>query len=94
LERLLPLDLENLLKMTVYVPFLSDDLMDSNYIWCTDVSWRDAGVLILIFFFFFFEGGIAFSYMFSFLRTAETISLNLGRNEILMILYKCCCISK
>jgi hypothetical protein len=37
---------------------------------------------------------IAFSYIFNFLRTAETISLNLGRNEALMIPYKCCCISK
>jgi hypothetical protein len=36
----------------------------------------------------------AFSYIFNFLRTAETLSLNLGRNEVLMILYKCCCISK
>jgi hypothetical protein len=36
----------------------------------------------------------AFSYIFNFFRTAETISLNLGRNEVLMIPYKCCCISK
>jgi hypothetical protein len=36
----------------------------------------------------------AFSYTFNFFRTAETISLNLGRNEVLMIPYKCCCISK
>jgi hypothetical protein len=30
------------LKMTVSVHFLSDDLMDANYIWYTDVSWGDA----------------------------------------------------
>jgi hypothetical protein len=36
---------------------------------------------------------VAFSYIFNFLRTAETISLNLGRNEVLMIPYKYCCIS-
>jgi hypothetical protein len=38
LEKLFPLDLENFLKMTVSVHFLSDALMDSNYIWYTDVS--------------------------------------------------------
>jgi hypothetical protein len=38
LEKLLPLDLENLLKMTVSVHFLSDSWMDSNDIWYTDVS--------------------------------------------------------
>jgi hypothetical protein len=38
MEKLLPLDLENFLKMTVSVHFLSDGLMDSNYIWYTDVS--------------------------------------------------------
>jgi hypothetical protein len=38
LEKLLPLDLENFLKMTVSVHFLSDGLMDSNDIWYTDVS--------------------------------------------------------
>jgi hypothetical protein len=32
------LDLVNFLKMTVSVHFLSDGLMDSNYIWYTDVS--------------------------------------------------------
>jgi hypothetical protein len=37
---------------------------------------------------------VAFSYIFNFLKTAETISLNLGRNEVLMIPYKCCCILK
>jgi hypothetical protein len=37
---------------------------------------------------------VAFSYIFNFLRTAETISLNLGRNEVPMIPYKCCCITK
>jgi hypothetical protein len=37
---------------------------------------------------------VAFSYIFNFLRAAETISLNLGRNEVLMIPNKCCCISK
>jgi hypothetical protein len=30
--------LENFLKTTVSVHFLSDGLMDSNYIWYTDVS--------------------------------------------------------
>jgi hypothetical protein len=30
MEKLLPLDLENFLKMTVSVYFLSDGLMDSN----------------------------------------------------------------
>jgi hypothetical protein len=55
LEKLLPLDLENFLKMTVSVHFLSDGFMDSNYIWYTDVSWRDAGILIFIF--FFLRGG-------------------------------------
>jgi hypothetical protein len=38
LEKLLPLDLENFLKMTLSVYFLSDGLMDSNDIWYTDVS--------------------------------------------------------
>jgi hypothetical protein len=38
LEKLLPLDLENFLKMTVSVHFLSDGLMDSNYVWYKDVS--------------------------------------------------------
>jgi hypothetical protein len=38
LEKLLPLDLENFLKMTVSVLFLNDGLMDSNYIWYTAVS--------------------------------------------------------
>jgi hypothetical protein len=38
LEKSLPLDLENFLKMIVFVHFLSDGLMDSNYIWYTDVS--------------------------------------------------------
>jgi hypothetical protein len=38
LEKLLPLDLENFLKMTVSVHFLSDGLMDSNYIWYIDIS--------------------------------------------------------
>jgi hypothetical protein len=37
LEKLLPLDLENLLKMTVSVHFLSDGWMDSNDIWYTEV---------------------------------------------------------
>ena len=39
LEKLLPLDLENLLKMTVSVPFLSDGwmVMDSNDVWYTEV---------------------------------------------------------
>jgi hypothetical protein len=43
LKELLPLDLENLLKMTVSVHFLSDGLIDSKDVWYTDVSWRDAG---------------------------------------------------
>jgi hypothetical protein len=33
---------------------------------------------------------VAFSYIFNFLKAAETISLTLGRNEVLMIPYKCC----
>jgi hypothetical protein len=37
---------------------------------------------------------VAFSYIFNFLRTTETISLNIGRNEVLMIPCKCCYISK
>jgi hypothetical protein len=37
---------------------------------------------------------IAFSYIYNFLRTAETISMNIGLNEVLMIPYKCFCISK
>jgi hypothetical protein len=43
-------------------------------------------------YFLFFKGGrkVAFSYIFNFLGTAETISMNLGRNEVLMIPYKCC----
>jgi hypothetical protein len=32
------LELENLLKMTVSVHFISDGLMYSNYVWYTDVS--------------------------------------------------------
>jgi hypothetical protein len=31
---------------------------------------------------------VAFSHIFNFLRFAETISMNLGRNEVLMIPYK------
>ena len=38
LEKLLPLDLENLLKITVSVHFLSDGWMDSKDVWYTDVS--------------------------------------------------------
>ena len=38
-------------------------------------------------------GEAAFSYIFNFLRTAETISMNLGTNEVLKIPYKCCCIT-
>ena len=38
LEKLLPLDLENFLKMRVSVHFVIDGLMDSNYIWYTGVS--------------------------------------------------------
>jgi hypothetical protein len=38
LKELLPLDLENVLKMTVSVHFLSDGWMDSKDIWYTDVS--------------------------------------------------------
>jgi hypothetical protein len=38
LEKLLPLDFENFLKMSVSVHFLSNGLMDSNHIWYTDVS--------------------------------------------------------
>jgi hypothetical protein len=33
---------------------------------------------------------VTFSYIFNFLRTADTISFNLGRTEVLMIPYKCC----
>jgi hypothetical protein len=80
----LPLDLKNFLKMAVSVDFVSDGLMDSNYVWYTDVSLRDAGFLILIYFCFGRGRGIV-------LRTAETISMNLGRNEVLMFPYKCCC---
>jgi hypothetical protein len=94
LEKLSPLDSENFLKMKVSVHFLSDGLMDSNYIWYTDVSWRDAGCFNFYFLFFKEEGEVAFSYIFNFLRTADTISMNIGRNEVLMILYKCCCILK
>ena len=43
LEKLLPLDLENFLKITVSVHFVIDGLMDSKYIWYTGVSRRDAG---------------------------------------------------
>jgi hypothetical protein len=38
LEKSLPLYLENFLKMTITVHFLCDGLVDSNYIWYTDVS--------------------------------------------------------
>jgi hypothetical protein len=38
LEELLPLDFEKFLKMTVSDHFLSEGLMDPNYIWYTDVS--------------------------------------------------------
>jgi hypothetical protein len=51
--------------------------MDSNDIWYTDV-YGCSPIII---------GGSAFSYIFNFLRTAETISLNLGRNEVLKIPY-------
>ena len=36
LEKLLPLDLENLLKMTVSVHFLSDGWVVSNDVWYTE----------------------------------------------------------
>jgi hypothetical protein len=42
LEKLLPLGLENFLKMTVSVHFLSDGLMDSNYMVYRCII-RDAG---------------------------------------------------
>jgi hypothetical protein len=38
LEKSLPLDLENFLKMIVSVNFLGDGLMDSNYIWYTEMQ--------------------------------------------------------
>jgi hypothetical protein len=38
LEKLLPLDLENVMKMTVSDHFLSDGWMDSKDVWYTDVS--------------------------------------------------------
>jgi hypothetical protein len=45
--------------------------------------------------FYVFKGeGVAFAYSVNFPRTAETISMNLGTNEVLMIPYKCRCISK
>jgi hypothetical protein len=93
-NKLLPLDLENVFKMTVSVHFLDDSLMNSNFIWYTDVSWRDAGFFFYFHFLFFKGEGVAFSYIFNFLRTAEMISMILGTNEVLMIPYKCCCISK
>jgi hypothetical protein len=34
---------QSLLIMTISVHFLSDGYMDSNDIWYTEVSWRDAG---------------------------------------------------
>jgi hypothetical protein len=58
LENLLPLDLKNFLKMIVSVHYLSDALMDWNDIWCTDVSWRNAGFSIFIFFFFSRRGRV------------------------------------
>jgi hypothetical protein len=143
--KLLPLDLENFLKTTVSVHFLSDSRTDSKDVWYTDVSWTyggqvriwmrpdliiigeviDLGLrkllendsfcsfskwwfdgfkLYLVYrcimkgcrFFnlnFLRGGGVAFSYIFNFLRIAETILMNRGRNEVLMIAYKCCCIS-
>jgi hypothetical protein len=59
LEKLLPLDLENVLKMTVSVHFLSDGLMDSNYIWYT---WRDAGFFNFHFLFLKGRGDCIFIY--------------------------------
>jgi hypothetical protein len=53
------------------------------------------GMQVLFYFYFFFlkgRGEVAFSYIFNFLRTAEMISMNLGRNEVLMFPYKYCCI--
>jgi hypothetical protein len=38
LEKLFPLDLENFLKMTASVHFLSDGWMDSKDVWYTVVS--------------------------------------------------------
>jgi negative regulator of genetic competence, sporulation and motility len=38
LEKLLPLGLENVLKMTVSFHFLNDRWMDSKDVWYTDVS--------------------------------------------------------
>jgi hypothetical protein len=46
-------------------------------------------VFVFLFSFCFKGEGVALSYINDF-RTAETISLNLGRNEVLMIPYKCC----
>jgi hypothetical protein len=41
--QVIALGLRKPLKKTVSVNFLSDGLMDSNYIWYRDVSLRDAG---------------------------------------------------
>jgi hypothetical protein len=87
LEKLLALDLENFLKITDFCSFSQ---------W-----WLDGFKLYLVYrcimkgcrffnIYFFKRREVAFSYIINFLRTAETISMNLGRNEVLMIPYKCC----
>jgi hypothetical protein len=38
LEKLLPLDLENFLKMTVSIHFLSDSWMDSKDVWYEEMQ--------------------------------------------------------
>jgi hypothetical protein len=45
LEKLLPLDLENFLKMTVFVHFVIDGLMDSNHIWKKNIFKLDGRIL-------------------------------------------------
>jgi hypothetical protein len=37
LEKILPLDLENVSKLTVSVHFISDRWMDSKDVWYTDI---------------------------------------------------------
>jgi hypothetical protein len=77
LEKLLPFDLENFLKMTVSVHFLDQWWFDGLKLYLVYRCIMKGCKFFLIFLFFKGRWG-AFSYTFNFLRTAETISLNLG----------------
>jgi hypothetical protein len=87
LEMLLPLDLENMLKMSVSVHWFDGFKLYLVYMCIMKGCW------FFNFYFLFFKGeGFHTSSISS--ELLKRISMNLGRNEVLMIPCKCCCISK